>query len=119
MPFACSGGVVAEVAICMQTPSLVSVTALTATTEAGDAVGNIDDTSNMADDKIYIFDGKLDSVVRPSIYDPTQSKSYLRVACVNSEDWGEPVVTYSLTRVITVRVQFEEAHFWLLLHPPY
>jgi hypothetical protein len=49
----------------MTLPQAVSASALELTTESGATVGNIDATSNMADDKVYIYDGKSDSVVNP------------------------------------------------------
>lgn len=65
-PFACSGGNVAlAVGVCMSMPSAISALALEATTVAGARVGNIDDTANMAHDKVYILNGKADSTVNP------------------------------------------------------
>ncbi|KAH3739752.1 uncharacterized protein LOC127851632 [Dreissena polymorpha] len=66
VPFACAGSVGSFVS-CMSAPGLVSVAALEATTTAGAAVGNIDATSNIANDKVYIYNGKLDTTVNPAI----------------------------------------------------
>ncbi|KAK3577426.1 hypothetical protein CHS0354_032275 [Potamilus streckersoni] len=66
-PFACSGGIAATALLCMQTPSIVSPTALEAIVTSGANVGNVDATSNLLHDKVYIFDGQFDSVVNPGI----------------------------------------------------
>ena len=67
VPFACTSGFGAATAMtsCMKYPSTISVTVLEGITDSGAAVGNIDSTSNMRNDKVYIFDGKDDSVVNP------------------------------------------------------
>ena len=49
----------------MTMPQAVSASGLELTTESGATLGNIDAVSNMADDKVYIYDGISDSVVNP------------------------------------------------------
>ena len=67
VPFACTEGMGIATAVtqCMQAPSLVSSAVLQTTTDAGAKLHNVDATSNMLNDKIYIFDGKADSTVSP------------------------------------------------------
>lgn len=65
VPFACAEFTAAA---CMLTPSLVSPSALRATTTSGAALGNVDSTSNLADDRVYIYNGQSDSVVNPGKY---------------------------------------------------
>lgn len=66
VPFMCSGGTIAASLACAQTPSLITVTPLEAIVASADLVGNVDDTSNMRNDKVWIFSGTHDSVVRPA-----------------------------------------------------
>ncbi|XP_052811890.1 uncharacterized protein LOC128239328 [Mya arenaria] len=66
VPFACAGSVGSSLS-CMSAPNLVSPAQLEATTSAGALVGNIDATSHMSHDRVYIYNGKLDSVINPGI----------------------------------------------------
>ncbi|XP_069120621.1 poly(3-hydroxybutyrate) depolymerase-like isoform X2 [Argopecten irradians] len=65
VPFACSGGSIAGASTCMLTPSLTSVSSLELLVTSGSFLGNVDTTSNLRDDKVYIFSGTSDSVVKP------------------------------------------------------
>lgn len=62
VPFACDEF---GAATCMLTPALVSTTSLQATTESGALLGNIDSTSHMAHDRVWIYNGMSDTVVNP------------------------------------------------------
>ena len=62
----CAEGIAATGIACMTTPSLTSVTALELVTTSAAFVFNIDSTSHMRNDKIWIFAGTEDSVVKPS-----------------------------------------------------
>ncbi|KAL4233458.1 hypothetical protein ACF0H5_008139 [Mactra antiquata] len=67
-PFACSAGNAAlAVTVCMGTPSAILPSALELTASTWATLGNIDPTSNMANDRVYIFNGRADSVVNPGI----------------------------------------------------
>jgi len=52
---------------CMLTPSFISTTTLETITSSGASIGNIDAVSNLANDRVFIFDGMADSVVNPAI----------------------------------------------------
>ncbi len=66
VPFICSEGIMATaLGVCMKTPALISVSTLELITSSGALFGNLDATYHMKDDRVYIFDGKLDSVVNP------------------------------------------------------
>eukprot|EP00731_Ephydatia_muelleri_P028561 Em0020g205a len=67
-PFYCAHGDV-ETALhaCMVSPDLISVTALVDITDATAATGTIDDPKYLADDKVYLFSGTLDSIVVPGV----------------------------------------------------
>ena len=69
VPFACTGGggAITAVTSCMQHPSTISTTYLETLTDAGAVAGNIDRTSHMLNDRIYIFDGISDTVVDPGM----------------------------------------------------
>ena len=67
VPYACAedGGAVTAVTICQHDPSLVLPSELElATDEAAEAL-QIDPVSNMKNDKVYIFNGKADTIVDP------------------------------------------------------
>ncbi|XP_060081973.1 poly(3-hydroxybutyrate) depolymerase-like [Ylistrum balloti] len=64
VPFACSGGTIAGASACMLTPSMESVTSLELLVSSGSFLGNVDSTSNLRLDKVYIFSGTSDSVVK-------------------------------------------------------
>lgn len=68
-PFYCAHGDV-ETALhaCMVSPDLISVTALVDITDATAATGTIDDPKYLADDKVYLFSGTLDSIVVPGAF---------------------------------------------------
>ena len=67
VPYACTGGggAVTGLTSCMNMPSTISVTYLETLTAGADVLGNIDDTNNMQNDRIWIFDGRNDSKVNP------------------------------------------------------
>ena len=50
----------------MSSPILTNVNTLISRADGYASKGTIDPTSNMADDKVYIFAGKSDTVVSPS-----------------------------------------------------
>lgn len=69
VPFMCSGGnLVTATGVCMELPSTILVSALEAVTASGALVGNIDSTSNMRNDRVWIYAGTHDSVVKPGLY---------------------------------------------------
>ncbi|CAC5419973.1 unnamed protein product [Mytilus coruscus] len=65
VPFACSGGNLVGALACMQTPNLESVSSFERLTSSGAFLGNVDSTYHMRHDKVYIFAGQSDSVVKP------------------------------------------------------
>ena len=50
---------------CMKTPGNIDVAGIVAATKQGASGGQIDATSNMQNDKVYIFDGRADTTVNP------------------------------------------------------
>ena len=50
---------------CMKTPQGINIANIVSATKQGASSGQIDDTSNMQNDKVYIFDGRADTVVNP------------------------------------------------------
>lgn len=68
-PFYCAHGDV-ETALhaCMVSPDLISVRALVDITDATAATGTIDNPKYLADDRVYLFSGTLDSVVVPGVF---------------------------------------------------
>lgn len=69
LPFACAevGGAVTAETICMHDPSLVLPAVLELTTDEAAEALEIDPTSYMRNDKVYIFNGKADTMVDPAI----------------------------------------------------
>lgn len=67
VPFACSGGNFAGATACMLNPSVESVFTFESLTTAGAWVGNVDATSHMQHDRVYIFAGKDDTIIVPGI----------------------------------------------------
>ena len=66
VPFACTqGGGIPAALECMTQPEVVDPDALEEITDLGADAGNIDATANMKNDKVYIFNGELDTVVNP------------------------------------------------------
>lgn len=68
VPFACSGGSLAGALACMNAPGAESVSALELLTSSGAFLGTVDSPYHMRHDKVYIFNGKSDTVVRPGNY---------------------------------------------------
>ena len=70
VPYACTGGggAVTGLTSCMNVPSTISTTYLETLTAGAALLGNIDSTSNMRNDKIWIFDGTADTKVNPGKY---------------------------------------------------
>ncbi|OXA64238.1 uncharacterized protein LOC110862464 [Folsomia candida] len=64
-PYLCGYGGPVDAAACMLTPSLVSVPWLISEANILAAANQIDPVRNLADSKVYIFHGFLDSVVDP------------------------------------------------------
>ena len=52
----------------MTTPDLINVTTLVDITYDTRRENVIDDPQNMADDKVYLFSGTLDTVVAPGMF---------------------------------------------------
>ena len=50
----------------MSSPILTNVNQLISRADGYENAGTIDSTTNMANDKVYVFAGKSDSVVNPS-----------------------------------------------------
>ena len=69
VPYACTGGggAVTGLTSCMNVPSTISTTYLETLTAGAALLGNIDRTSNMRNDKIWIFDGTADTKVNPGM----------------------------------------------------
>lgn len=65
----CAGATIAGATACMQTPSLINVPYFVQITYNTAAFGYIDDVSGMQGDKVYLFDGTLDSVVLPGKFE--------------------------------------------------
>jgi len=61
----CGFGGVAASLTCMQTPNLVNVPFLIAEANSVAAAGNIDATSNINGDRVFIYHGTNDNVVYP------------------------------------------------------
>ena len=65
-PYVCPGvGGVTSALTCMTLPSLISTTLEASTTLSEDAAGLIDDTANMKNDRIWIFNGRNDTQMNP------------------------------------------------------
>lgn len=64
----CAGGSVAGALFCASSPSQVNVALMESTAYAAALVGNIDSLSNLGHSRVYIYDGKRDSVVLPGIF---------------------------------------------------
>ena len=71
-PYYCSNGsqTLAETA-CMSTPSLINMPKIYSNTENASASGNIDNISNLAAAKVWIFSGAIDTVVRQGVVQNT------------------------------------------------
>ena len=83
VPYACTGGggAVTGLTSCMNVPSTISTTYLETLTAGAALLGNIDSTSNMRNDKIWIFDGTADTKVNPGMYEPL-ADTFLRHICI-------------------------------------
>ena len=53
---------------CMSTPENIPTADLIMLTEQFAADGSIDSTTNLADDKVYIFHGSTDDVIMPGLF---------------------------------------------------
>ncbi|XP_045199050.2 uncharacterized protein LOC123553387 isoform X1 [Mercenaria mercenaria] len=68
LPFGCSSGnMMTAVTTCMTMPSGVSAASLESRTETEADHGEIDAVTNMANDKVYILNGRADTTVNPGI----------------------------------------------------
>lgn len=68
LPYGCSGGnVMTALTTCMTMPHSVSASSLESKAESEASRGEIDAVSNMANDKVYILNGKADTTVNPGI----------------------------------------------------
>ena len=67
VPYGCAKGSLAGATNCMYSPFLTNVNALVSRADGYAATGTIDQTSNMANDKLYVFAGTADTTVNPSI----------------------------------------------------
>ena len=75
VPYGCALGLVAESLNCMSFPDLILMSQLYARVASYDTFNNIDSISNIRGDKVYIFHGTADTVVRPGkncIHTPKQ-----------------------------------------------
>jgi poly(3-hydroxybutyrate) depolymerase len=73
-PFDCSGGSVSTALTeCADAPSAPDATPLIAETKALAMSGAIDDPSNLASARVYLFGGADDAVVSPPVVDATQT----------------------------------------------
>lgn len=66
VPYGCAKGSLLGATNCMSSPILTNVNTLISRADGYASKGTIDPTSNMANDKVYIFAGKSDTVVSPS-----------------------------------------------------
>lgn len=67
-PYYCAqSNTVTATTACMKTPSLIPVSILWSQTVLAQNTGVIDDTSNMADDRVWLFSGASDSVMDPGV----------------------------------------------------
>ena len=73
VPYGCAKGSLLGATNCMSSPILTNVNTLISRADGYASKGTIDPTSNMADDKVYIFAGQSDTVVSPSTIN---SKAY-------------------------------------------
>jgi len=63
--FYCAGATLTGATLCMETPAIINVDYFVQVTRTTAATGFLDDVSGMSGDKVYIFDGTLDTVVLP------------------------------------------------------
>jgi len=66
IPYGCAKGSLLGATNCMSSPILTNVNTLISRADGYASKGTIDPTSNMANDKVYIFAGKSDTVVSPT-----------------------------------------------------
>lgn len=79
-PFYCAeGSIVNATGRCMASPSGINVNTLVNTTNNWASQGLIDPTSNLANSKLYLFSGSIDSTVKPGVMDAlkTYYQSYV------------------------------------------
>ena len=67
VPYGCALGLVLEATNCMVFPGLVSLTAIHSRTATFDLYNYIDPRTNLNGDKVFIFHGSVDTVVRPGL----------------------------------------------------
>lgn len=65
VPYGCAKGTLGGALTCMSSPYLTSVPSLITRTDGYEADGTIDPTINMANDRVYVFAGTVDSTVAP------------------------------------------------------
>jgi len=65
VPYGCALGLVLEATNCMVFPGLISLTAIHSRTATYDLYNYIDPRSNLNGDKVFIFHGNADTVVKP------------------------------------------------------
>lgn len=63
VPYACAGLGGLTITLCMLSPSLINTQLLISEAESASSSGSIDNTINMANDKIFLYNGLSDTVV--------------------------------------------------------
>lgn len=64
-PYGCSLGLLPTSVVCMETPNLVIMLDLYSYANSYDRRDLIDSTNNIKGDKVYVYHGSADTVVRP------------------------------------------------------
>lgn len=64
VPYGCAGLAGMTVSLCMLSPALINTQALISVAKTASGLGTIDNIKNMANDKIFIYNGRSDSVVK-------------------------------------------------------
>ncbi|XP_064597148.1 poly(3-hydroxybutyrate) depolymerase-like [Liolophura sinensis] len=67
VPYGCAGLAGMTISLCMLSPALINTHALILVAESASEIGTIDNTKNMANDKIFIYNGLSDSVVKHDV----------------------------------------------------
>jgi len=66
-PYFCSEGDLGKAALCGTTPNSIDTARLASLTLDFESKGDVDPTGNLANDKVWVFHGSLDSVVDPGV----------------------------------------------------
>lgn len=87
-PFYCAGGTESGAFVkCMYATETIDVSSLVAQTKSYASSGDIDDPSNMADDKVWVYSGTADSVVSPKVVKtvPTYYENFVNSSNIAEE----------------------------------